>query len=51
MIAACQKVLAFPDQASNWNVQMVVPAQAPEIKSFFKSLREELMRKVNGQSV
>jgi predicted nucleotidyltransferase component of viral defense system len=47
MAQACQKVLEFPDHISSWQVQMVKPVEAEEVKSFFKSLREELMIKIN----
>ena len=46
MAQACQKVLDFPGNLSNWQVQMVKPAEAEEVKSFFKLLRKELMTKI-----
>ena len=48
MAQACQKVLELPDQIASWQVQMVKPVEATEVKDFFKSLREELMKEMRS---
>jgi hypothetical protein len=46
MARACDKVLGFPDDLQYWNLKMVLPAEAQEIKTFFRKLGLEIMQRL-----